>query len=284
MVPRESLPNDKIFHDGDLRISNCHTVWLLIAFSLPGCVARGNVDLLETRIRHHEDRLVEFESQLAATRRQLEVARNEAAVLRSQLTDRGAAAILPEQASVLFQATGIKFNSLLTGGLDRDGSAGDEMLSVILTPHDADGDMLKLPGAIELEVLDLSKAEGSQRLGTWNFDAAQSRDYWHSGLVGSGYLFQLPWQQTPESSELLLHARFTTTDGRQFDTSTQIQIEPPNLMDRPATARTSDSTAFQADNQVTPAAVESPIIEPGKFREQIEPARPVKPLRLLPLE
>lgn len=198
-----------------------------------GCATRGNADLLEARLRQQEDRLFSLQSHLEETQAELAVARKEADGLRTQLASQGEDAILPEQASVLYRVEGIQFNSLLTGGLDGDGIPGDDLISAVLVPHDVDGDLLKLPGKIEIELLDLSQPEDRQRIGRWEFPLEESRDYWHRGLVGSGYLFKLALQEKPVSSPLLLHARMTTPDDRQFDTSTQVEINTGNPASTP---------------------------------------------------
>lgn len=193
---------------------------------LTGC-PRANVDLLEGRLREQEQQLANVRSELNSTRNELNVTRQEADALRSQIQMAGGETLLPEQAQALYRAAGISFNSLLTSGVDQDGQPGHEELSILLTPHDADGELVKLPGAIELAVIDPSQPEGQQTIGRWQFDVEQSKDHWHRGFIGSGYQFDLPWPSPPQSRQLVLHGRLTTTDGRQFDTSQILEIEPP---------------------------------------------------------
>jgi hypothetical protein len=44
--------------------------------------------------------------------------------------------------------------------------------------------------------------------------------------MSAGYLFRLDWQTPPVSSELTLHARMNVSDGRQFDATTQVKVNP----------------------------------------------------------
>jgi outer membrane murein-binding lipoprotein Lpp len=191
-----------------------------------GCATRGRVDLLESRLRQQEDSIATLESDLSRSQSHLEAARREAADLRTRLASAGDRGPI-EQTSALGQATGISLNKFLTGGLDRDSVPGDELLSALVVPSDADGNLVKVPGDILLSVLDLSKPEHEQLVGRWEFKAAESEQLWHSGFLGSGYVLRVPWQRPPQSSNLLLHARLTTTDGRQFDTSQSIHVNPP---------------------------------------------------------
>jgi hypothetical protein len=199
----------------------------LAALAACGCGARGDVDLLEARLRQQEDSLARLESQLAAARSELSVVEKERNDLRQQLAGRSETILLPEQAHAFYRAAGIEFNKLLTGGFHQDGRPGDEVLNAVLMPRDADGELLKLPGAIALEVLDLAKPPDEQRIARWEFSEEETREHWHRALIGSGYVFRLPWPNRPESPELLLHGRLTTPDGRQFDTSQVIRVAPP---------------------------------------------------------
>jgi hypothetical protein len=203
---------------------------LLALLPVCGCASNRNTEILEARLREQEDRLREVQSQLGDARSELKTARSEATVLRTQLTDRGRSPLLPEQARNLYSLAGIELSKLLTGSLDRDGRPGDELLAAVVVPHDEQGSLVKVPGRFEFELLDLSTPKDAHRIGRWEFDTDETRGHWHQGLFGSGYSFHLPWQQIPKSSKLLLHARLTTTDGRQFDTSRQIVVNPSRLI------------------------------------------------------
>ena len=157
----------------------------------------------------------------------MQAARRESADLRTQLAD-GTRTARVEQVSALGQVEGIELNRYLTGGLDRDGIPGDELLSVLIVPTDSQGNLVKAPGSVSLAVFDLSKPESQQRIGRWEFTPQKSDSLWVSGFLGSGYVIRVPWQELPQSANLLVHARLKTIDGRQFDTSQSIHIVPPD--------------------------------------------------------
>lgn len=206
------------------------TTWML-ALALPGfigCAARGNVELLESRLRLREDRMVELESNLTSARTELAASRRESNALRTQLAGRGDTPILPEQADVLYRANGIRFNKLRTGGINSDDSSGDDLLTAVLVPHDGDGEPVKLPGEIDLQLFEGTDSQTMREIGNWKFDVETSHDHWHRGFLGSGYLFRLPWQKPPQKSQLTLHARLTTADGRRFNTTQLVNVTPSN--------------------------------------------------------
>jgi hypothetical protein len=246
-----------------------HQTWMsvLAAVCLAGCTAGGNVALLEGQLRAQEDRLIALRRQLAEAQTELEAARSEASALRAQLAEKGGAALLPEQADVLFRATGIKFHTYLTTGLDRDGTPGDEQLAVMLVPHDGDGSPLKLAGAIELQALDLAAATEDRELGSWSFAAGECREFWHSGFLSSGYLLELAWKRIPIHPEVTLHARLTTPDGRVFDATEQLRINPPaaapGSLQAGAQPVTATRTALKPSEPAELPGAEAPLSAPA---------------------
>ncbi len=102
------------------------------------------------------------------------------------LTYRAHRLLLPEQADALFRAKGIRIQKWMTGGLDRDDQPGDELLSAVIVPHDDDGETVKLPGTIQLRLLDPAMTEDGQRIGEWTFTSEESRRHWHKGMIASG--------------------------------------------------------------------------------------------------
>lgn len=239
---------------------------VLVALSIGGCATRPGMEQLENRLRDQEDYAADLEQQLEAVRSELKQARDEADAQRSRLDTAGKSVLVSEQADVLYRAEGIKFNSMLTSGADLDGQPGDEALSVLLMPVDAHGDLIKLVGAIELEVLDLDQPREAQRVGFWSFSPADVREHWHRGFLAGGYLFKLEWQQIPVSSELTLHGRLTAPDGRKFSTTSLIHVKPP-----------SGSAAVAASPEGVPAPPADDAAPPPKRPAPAVPAAPAAP-------
>ncbi len=202
------------------------------------------------------------------------MAKKEAETLRGQLAERGGPAVFPEQLQSLSRVKAIQINKLLTGGLDRDGKPGDDQLNVVLVPQDERGEPVKLPGTVELEVLDLAASPKARQIGVWRFTSQEVAAQWQSGL-SSGFQFQIPWQGRSDSQNLVLHARLATADGRQFDTSTDVRITPGPAVGQTQIAEQSNPSA----NQV-PLAPEPDLFaaEPGGA---IESSHPAKALRMI---
>ena len=174
---------------------------------------------------------------------------------------------------------------LMTSGQDRNGQPGDEGLSVLLTPVDAHGDLVKLAGDVELDLFDMTRPSDQQRLGQWRFSLDEVRGHWHKGFLSAGYLFQVDWQTPPSSPELTLHARMTVADGRQFDATTQVKVVPagraPPAIARESPAGAGSPTAqrnsgVSPDRRVTPAAGRATVrlANPASDEHGTEPPQP----------
>jgi outer membrane murein-binding lipoprotein Lpp len=192
-----------------------------------GCASRGNLEVLESELRRQEDQMTQLQQQLASTRGELDVALNEAALLRKQLAESGKVALSPEHIENEFRAVGLRFNTYLTSGIDRDGQPGDEQISILVYPHDEQGGLVKLTGKLELRALDLAAPKAEQEVGVWTYSPTVIKDSWHSGFLAAGFLFEEAWQRPISGPEIMLHARFVTTDGRQFDAVQPLRVKPP---------------------------------------------------------
>jgi hypothetical protein len=199
-----------------------------LLIGLPGCATRGGLSALQTELRHREDQIGELDRELKEARKQLELAQKEESTLRSQLSRNVSDKLLPEQSDLIFRAQGVKFSEYLTSGVDRDGQPGDELVSVLLTPHDGSGDAIRLPGQLKIEVRDLNNPEGRQLIGSWVLDEQKMSEQWHTGFLSSGYHLELPLKNIPRHSEVTLHAQLTTPDGRQFSATQPISLRLPD--------------------------------------------------------
>lgn len=203
------------------------TSLVLLAAALCGCASSRSQDLLEARLREQEEMLSSYQSQLDRMERDLELARRESDDLRGRLAGNEGMAVPADEADAHYRAMGVQFSPLMTGGADLDQRPGDDAVAVVVFPHDAEGETVKLPGSMQIEAFDLSRPEGAQRIGQWSFNMTETRRHWHKGVIQSGYQFELPWQEPPQSDKVLLHGRLVTTDGRQFDATHTIRVSPP---------------------------------------------------------
>ncbi|MFK7820767.1 MAG: hypothetical protein AB8G99_18760 [Planctomycetaceae bacterium] len=191
-------------------------LFLVCLCCLIGCSTRGN-EPLEAELRHREDRISQLESRLSDAERQGQVFALEAESLRKRLSEPNSSP-RHEQLAAGLAVEKLEISSLLTGFTD------DGKVHAVIRPVDADGDLVKLPGRLEVRLVNLSfDNESAQDVGSWSWDATESREQWSSAAIGAGYVVDLPVESLPDDPELVLHARFVPADGRQFKASRPIE-------------------------------------------------------------
>ena len=201
---------------------------LVSVLLLSGCNrgSRRTISRLESRIRAQETEIAELKQTLDRNEAELAAARREASDLRVTLTAGEQPAVLPEQAAAWFRIESIRINSLLSGGLDRDNVPGDETLAVLISPEDSSGEPLRTAGAIDLTAYDFASDQQDRVVGRWSFSEDESRELWHSGVIGRGLQIRVPLTKWPTADRIFVHARLTTPDGRQFDTNEMLRVTP----------------------------------------------------------
>ena len=186
---------------------DAHRLWLgalaaALAAVSGGCAARTltrpeQAEALVQKNRRLEDDL------LAARRRM------------AQLEAGGAAPAAPAPAPPAdpFRAVAVRFGRF-TGGLDSDGKPGCERLRVFLEPLDAEGDVVKRAGALDLELLEAGAGE-PRLLGRWAWSAGELAQAWLSGFGIYAYVLKLDWPAGPPApgSRLILRGAFTPLGG-----------------------------------------------------------------------
>ena len=129
----------------------------------------------------------------------------------------------------LQEITEVVINRLATQGHDIDGLPGDEGLDLLIQPRSADGQVQLTTGQLTVSVIDPTQPAQRQRIGLWKFVESETELFFANNELGNyGILLHLPWdQQTPVNENLTVHVRFIPPSGQTFETTTQIQIEPP---------------------------------------------------------
>lgn len=196
------------------------------ALLICGCLGGTKPDLLEARLREQQDHLVAAERRIELAQTELQRVRREADQLRSELARSGKAVMAAEYTESLVRASKLQINSLLSGGLNRDDQPGDDALVAYLSLVDDDGEVIKLPGAIQLTLIDPALPEPSRQIGQWRFTAEECRTKWTRGFTGAGYQFTVPIDQPLSHEQQVLNVRMTTSDNRVFEASAMLRVRP----------------------------------------------------------
>jgi hypothetical protein len=121
-----------------------------------------------------------------------------------------------------------------TGGREDHAGSGDQLLQVVVEPHDAEDQAVKIPGSLVVQALEVTPDGSKRPLSTWEIPAEQLRRSWHAGLLSTGYVVVLPWQRCPTTEKLRVVAQFKLPDGRVFEADKDVPIHVPPLAQQPA--------------------------------------------------
>lgn len=124
--------------------------------------------------------------------------------------------------------TQITLNRKLTGGHNVDAKPGDEGVMVVVEPLNEAGELIEVPGAVSIVVLDPALEGEAARVARWDFSSREAGKHLKRTPLGDGLHFDLRWPHSPPTHRLLnLYVRYTTADGRRLQVEKQIDVEPP---------------------------------------------------------
>lgn len=135
----------------------------------------------------------------------------------------------PNAPADLFAPVEIKIVSL-SGGADFDGKPGDDGVVVYLRPRDADGDAVKAPGRIRIQLMDNTNIGSPRVLGVYVFDNPDElRDTWHSRFATMHYVLRCPFMPDarPRGNRVTVNVEFTDfLTGRTLTAVKELAVNP----------------------------------------------------------
>jgi hypothetical protein len=186
---------------------------LVLLTTLAGCRSSPRRDLVEAELRVKDQDLRELKAELE---------RSDAYNQFLQRELKASGGVTPEVAI----PAGMRTLTLgrQTGGIDDDGLPGDEALQVFLEPRDADNHVIKAPGTVNIQALEVAPEGTKKPLSSWPVDAETLRKSWRTGLMSSGYSLMLPWKAWPTSTKLKVVVQFVAQDERLFEAEKDVTI------------------------------------------------------------
>ncbi|MBN1912535.1 MAG: hypothetical protein JW818_22635 [Pirellulales bacterium] len=144
-----------------------------------------------------------------------------------------------------------------------------EGLTMVVQPRDASGRLIAVEGPVSAVLIDPSVTGPAARVARWDFPAEEvARGLRRSG-PSPGFLLSMPWPEgPPQSTDLHLHIRYTTPDGRRLETDRSIRLRHPEPSDPASTLASRDENT----RVVFPAA------ERRKAAISPRRRRPIRPL------
>ena len=132
----------------------------------------------------------------------------------------------PDRPVALFAPTSIEIASL-TGGASYDDIPGDDGVTVHLRPKDVDGDAVKAPGRVVIQLSDNCELGKPRVLGVYTFDAPDVlRRCWHGRFGTNHYTFKCPFApgvSPPPCRQVHVDVQFTDfLTGKTLATSATV--------------------------------------------------------------
>jgi hypothetical protein len=171
----------------------------------------------------------------------------------------------------------ILLNPTRTGGLNSDGKAGDDMLSIVVEERSPGDEQILAPGDLSVVLVDPALEGREAKIGRWDFDSDEVSRHVRRNKQGGSFQFELPFQTKPAHSDLRVFVRFTTFDGRRLEANLPIEIDLGNRDTAgrwklaPIAARTEEPTPAVAAPAVATQAVATES-EPTEKRSVYQPS------------
>ena len=99
-----------------------------------------------------------------------------------------------------------------TGFYDKDKDGKKEKLIVYIQPMDRQGDIIKAPGVVDVQLWDLNKNAGQALLGQWHVGPDELKEIWFSTLMGANYRLMFDIAGKVDDFEEPLTVKVTFTD------------------------------------------------------------------------
>jgi hypothetical protein len=111
-----------------------------------------------------------------------------------------------------------------TGGIDKDGKAGDDGIKVYLEPTDQAGSVIKAAGEVKVRLYDLAAAPSENLVGEFRFDVDEVAKHWSGGFGVYHYSFECLWgDKPPKHDEITVRVEFTDyLTGKTFSAAPQM--------------------------------------------------------------
>ncbi|MCH7491658.1 MAG: hypothetical protein IID05_13315 [Gemmatimonadetes bacterium] len=175
---------------------------MLLLVSVSGCLSPGErATLLQERqvlretVTRLERTVLQRETTIARLHQQIDTLKD----------------FSPQRPSDLFAPVKVEIASL-TGGADYDGQPGDDGITVHLRLRDRDGDAVKVPGQIRVQLLDNSDLAKPTVIGVHTFNDPEAlRTMWFGKFGTQHYTLKCPFQPgtpLPKTQQLTVAVEF----------------------------------------------------------------------------
>ncbi len=191
----------------------------LLAAAGPGCNGQDRADARVTQIQELRDKVEQQGRAIAQKDEQLAAQGRRIQELQGLTAE--------QSIENLVRVDRIEIERL-SGGYDEDHDGVDEGVVVYLRLLDKEGDAIKAAGSANLQLLDLSRAEGPRTVGEVRLDPAALRPMWFGRLMTYHYTIRIPWSggaARPSSKSVTVRVEFTELlSGKTFEAQAVVEV------------------------------------------------------------
>jgi hypothetical protein len=202
-----------------MRWSMAISLGAALAVCLCGCRANHRRDAVEAELRARETDVNTLKGELDRELLANRLLSQELAALQGLPGPDGVVRAPSEPYPVQSLALGRR-----TAGRYDDRLGGDDALDVQVEPRDTEGQAIKAPGTVSVEVFEVSPEGTKAPLSTWTVSREELRTKWQGGLFSTGYLLTFPWKVPPVTDKLRVVVRFQMLNGRVFEADKDVTI------------------------------------------------------------
>ena len=201
--------------------SCCFLIAVLIA-AAGGC--RGDVELLEARLRDQERSLSEADRQLQEQSAHLAESRRSQWLLEQKVAEISGGRLAPEQVTLPARVASIEIDELFAAVVPTRSAESPGKVSLVFAPVDSEGSIVRIPGDVTVRCQQ-SSGVGQVSMSEEKIELEQSLELWKSAVIGSGYQieFDLPEGQSADST-WNIEVEFRTSDGRVFNDTVDLDF------------------------------------------------------------
>ena len=199
---KSKLPNHRkaIMTSSILHFAFCFLIFLLLA---TGCAAPNDKESLATKIGQLTQENTQLQEQIEQSNAENKQLKGRIQVLSE----------LPKEVKLenLNRLESVKIGRY-TGFFDKDKDGKKEKLIVYIQPIDEQGDMIKVTGAVDVQLWNLDKAGSEALLDEWRVESNELKEFWFATLITINYRLTFDVTDIVESLEEQLTVKVTFTD------------------------------------------------------------------------
>jgi hypothetical protein len=129
-------------------------------------------------------------------------------------------------------------NPFRTSGIDLDQQPGDDALRVVFEPRNAAGQFVPQAGELTVVVLDPAAPGDAAHVARWDLSAREVGEWILASRPDPGIAIQLKWpEKRPDHGKLKMFVRYTTPQGAEIETSSDVFITVPGQLSHRWTPR-----------------------------------------------